>query len=150
MVSKRPFKAGLFLIIGLGLWFQNCYAQTLKEYRWNNRLLVISDPEKNTNLEAQQLQLLAKNPAALEERDLLIVKIENDSIYKVLNRDQNLILDPSGIKSLKRDHAAFSILLIGLDGGIKLRQNTPITREDLFALIDGMPMRRAEIRSKNK
>ena len=37
-------------------------------------------------------------------------------------------------------------LLIGLDGGIKLRQNSILTKEKLFAIIDGMPMRRRELK----
>jgi hypothetical protein len=49
----------------------------------------------------------------------------------------------------------FEIVLIGLDGGIKLRQDSSPEKDNLFfadplaelyALIDGMPMRRAEMR----
>jgi hypothetical protein len=38
------------------------------------------------------------------------------------------------------------IVLIGLDGGVKLRQNEFLGCEDLFAIIDGMPMRRRELK----
>ena len=40
----------------------------------------------------------------------------------------------------------FSIILIGLDGGIKLRQQELLTAKELFRIIDSMPMRKAEMR----
>ncbi|MDP5094209.1 MAG: DUF4174 domain-containing protein, partial [Polaribacter sp.] len=43
----------------------------------------------------------------------------------------------------------FKVMLIGLDGGIKLAQSTVLSKEKLFAIIDGMPMRKREIRNNN-
>ena len=37
-----------------------------------------------------------------------------------------------------------AVLLIGLDGEVKLRQSHVATNEQLFGLVDAMPMRRAE------
>ena len=42
----------------------------------------------------------------------------------------------------------FEVVLIGKDGGIKARTDDPNALEDLLALIDTMPMRRAEMQSK--
>ncbi|MEO0728414.1 MAG: DUF4174 domain-containing protein, partial [Bacteroidota bacterium] len=44
--------------------------------------------------------------------------------------------------------APFQVFLLGLDGGVKLRQQAPVSREDIFDLIDTMPIRRAEMRRK--
>lgn len=44
--------------------------------------------------------------------------------------------------------AAFSVVLIGRDGGEKLRQSTPLAAADLFAVVDAMPMRQAEMRER--
>ena len=44
----------------------------------------------------------------------------------------------------------FEVFLLGLDGGIKLRQQEIVKTEKLFSLIDGMPMRKAEIRRKDQ
>lgn len=41
--------------------------------------------------------------------------------------------------------AAFEVRLIGKDGGEKLRSATPVTMTAVFALIDSMPMRQAEM-----
>ena len=39
----------------------------------------------------------------------------------------------------------FEVLLVGKDGGVKLRQETPLSVDDLFATIDAMPMRQREM-----
>ncbi len=44
------------------------------------------------------------------------------------------------------DAKSFSIILVGKDGGEKLRRTTPLPPDELFALVDAMPMRRAEMR----
>ena len=41
--------------------------------------------------------------------------------------------------------AAFRVRLIGKDGGEKLDSAAPVSAAALFALIDAMPMRRAEM-----
>ncbi|MEO0341702.1 MAG: DUF4174 domain-containing protein, partial [Bacteroidota bacterium] len=52
------------------------------------------------------------------------------------------------IQAYKKQKDSFLFILIGKDGGVKLRSTSVVPLDDLFALIDGMPMRRAEIRRK--
>jgi hypothetical protein len=40
-------------------------------------------------------------------------------------------------------------VLIGLDGGVKARKESDLDWEEVFGLIDAMPMRQSEIRRKN-
>jgi hypothetical protein len=49
-------------------------------------------------------------------------------------------------EGLKTITSIFSAVLIGKDGGVKLRQTKPITSALLFATIDAMPMRQQEMR----
>jgi hypothetical protein len=44
----------------------------------------------------------------------------------------------------------FAVILMGKDGGIKLRRQSQTKLTDIFALIDAMPMRREEMRQKRK
>ncbi|WP_369680359.1 DUF4174 domain-containing protein [Winogradskyella luteola] len=44
------------------------------------------------------------------------------------------------------DHE-FKVVLIGLDGGMKLSQNNILTAENLFSKIDSMPLRNREIKT---
>lgn len=45
----------------------------------------------------------------------------------------------------KTRNNSFEVLLIGLDGGVKLRQAEVLSNEKLFGRIDQMPMRRREL-----
>lgn len=71
-------------------------------------------------------------------------------------REQAAALLPAWRGLLERDFvietrfgpAAFSVVLIGKDGGEKLRRTTPLAPADLFALVDAMPMRQAEMRER--
>lgn len=45
--------------------------------------------------------------------------------------------------------ADFEVVLVGKDGGVKARTSDPDALEDFLALIDTMPMRRAELRSRD-
>jgi hypothetical protein len=44
--------------------------------------------------------------------------------------------------------SGFQVVLVGKDGGVKLRSAEPIAADDFFALIDTMPMRRREMRER--
>ncbi|WP_115461981.1 DUF4174 domain-containing protein [Winogradskyella aurantiaca] len=124
-------------------------AQKLSGYQWHNRLLVISNPLNNLEKETEQLELLGSLDQDFKERKILVLKLTNHN-YTVLNSNVTTnTSDPIGIEGLTLSEKEFSILLIGLDGGIKLRQNQSIKRDELFAIIDGMPIRQSELRQKN-
>lgn len=44
----------------------------------------------------------------------------------------------------------FEALLVGRDGGVKLRSPEPIGPDELFGRIDEMPMRRREMRERGE
>jgi hypothetical protein len=53
----------------------------------------------------------------------------------------------------KRFHVrpdAFAVILVGKDGGEKMRSDKPIPWETLEATIDAMPMRQTEMRTKGR
>lgn len=43
----------------------------------------------------------------------------------------------------------FEVILIGLDGGVKLRQTEALETKKLFDLINSVPMRQAEMRKND-
>ena len=51
-------------------------------------------------------------------------------------------------KQLDLNEDVFSVILIGKDGGVKLRSAEPVSAEAIFGLIDGMPMRQREMRNR--
>jgi hypothetical protein len=88
----------------------------------DQRILLIAAPSLNDDAYRTQAALLLPALAGLDERDF-VVQIQ------------------FGTKS-------FSVVLIGKDGGEKLRRATPLSPEELFAIVDAMPMRRAEMRGQ--
>jgi len=51
---------------------------------------------------------------------------------------------------LMKSKTGFQLVLIGKDGGEKLTSDKPETLQQLYGLIDSMPMRRYEIETRSK
>lgn len=103
------------------------YTQDLNELRWKQRvILLFGDVETNGFLE--QERLLKNAGEAMEERDLVLWRA-TDQTRRELQLDTNFT----------------GIVLIGKDGGIKLKKAFTVPLETLWQLIDGMPMRKAEL-----
>jgi hypothetical protein len=82
-----------------------------------------------------QKKILQADEEGLTERDIIITLITPESDKKRYNK-------------LMKNGKCFRFILIGKDGGEKLSSEKPVTLEQLFALIDGMPMRRYEVKIK--
>lgn len=88
----------------------------------------------------QQKELLGKETAELDDRDMLIIDALEDQLSQP---DKAYLQSELGVSS-----GAFAAVLIGKDGGVKLKQTRPITTKALFAIIDGMYMRKQEMKEK--
>ena len=106
---------------------------------------------ENSNLEIHlqnQIDILKKDLEGLKERKLVIYKMNPKQYAEGIDSDE-WITNPYFYYRAKKNKEDFEIVLIGLDGGTKLRQNKLLTLEKLFTLIDGMPMRKLEHRKNN-
>lgn len=121
-------------------------AQYFSQHRWQDRVILVHTPEVDKERWEGQLGILAADPLGLAERKLVVYQIREGYYRKGLNPKGDWIKMESSASSPSITIQGFEIILIGLDGGIKLRQNEYLSLAELFALIDGMPMRRAEIR----
>ena len=90
----------------------------LAAHQWRHRVLVIDAPELTTEDYRRQMAWLDVAKAGLKERHVEIVT---------------------------QTAKTFRIRLVGKDGGVKLDRGDPVDMPTLFALIDAMPMRRAEM-----
>ncbi len=103
-------------------------------YAASERTLLIFGQDHHPTLVQQQLDLLNKQSAGLKERELVIRIVKNGS---------------SLVKEYKISPTTFMIVLIGKDGTEKHRTSQLLNPSELFAIIDAMPMRRADMRKKN-
>ena len=123
-------------------------SQDLSQYRWQNRLIVLQARAEGENICRQQLQVLEEDVEGLMERKLIVVQLAESENRIHLPEPLPLELKEKDQKRFRASEKPFSFILIGLDGGVKLRSHELVSREYLYALIDGMPMRRAELREK--
>ncbi|RUA34255.1 MAG: hypothetical protein DSY77_06075 [Bacteroidetes bacterium] len=123
---------------------------SLDDFQWKNRLLIIySNDQKSAPFEGQ-LAKISQNKEGYQKRDLKVIILKNQKV-DIWNSNENHHLDFHQIvKKLNIEEIQpFQNLLIGKDGGVKLRSNSPISNEKLFETIDAMPMRRREMRDGN-
>lgn len=104
----------------------------LADYKWKNRVILLFAEDKNNEELKQQIEILKNKPEENADRDLKIFKI-----FK--NSESNLnLFEEYKVKG------NFKFILIGKDGGEKLRSKKLITLEELYKTIDAMPMRKVE------
>ena len=140
----------LTLLIILILYGMTSKAQILQQCQWKNRIIVVYSNETELDLVSKQLDLLMEESNKLSERKLLVIQATKDR-YKTIFPENSEWVSSSLKDELKISRKTeFEVFLLGLDGGIKLRQQEIVQTEKLFSLIDGMPMRKAEIRRKDQ
>lgn len=121
--------------------------QDLEKHKWNSRLVLIHTSELESDNYQRQMSILGKEKEGLIERKLLVYTFWKDK-YRVGFGDTEWKKADKGFRQWTDPDSGFEILLIGLDGGVKLRQDEAIETGALFALIDAMPMRRQELNNK--
>ncbi len=119
-------------------------AQELGNFRWQYRILLLMDPNDSPDCE-EQLNSLRSYTAAMQERDILLFVFDGKALL-----DQNGKKSPIGINEIPSPSFE-GVILIGKDGGVKLKKKFPVNPEFIFERVDAMPMRKAEVRgAKNK
>ena len=137
----------LVLLVAAPLEGKTAPVNSMTNYAWNNRVLVVFADEPSKQLDAQRSEL-AGQERELADRDMVVFAVIGDRQIVPLFGDAPPSDEASKIRQ-KFDvplHAPFAVLLIGKDGGVKWRDQRPARPEELFALIDTMPMRKQEMR----
>lgn len=124
-------------------------AQSIEDHQWENRILILSAKDANNAELLMQLQEFRANETGLKDRKLLIYQLVGEQ-YKIGLADDNDWKEiPNDLWArAQKTKNEFQVILIGLDGGEKYKTSAFLPCEDLFAIIDAMPMRKAEIRNK--
>lgn len=121
----------------------------LSDYRWENRILLLFSGDRASDDLREQINELLADKTGLKDRDMLVFSITPQAeTHELLYGSE---YDASDHLWEKYDitTAGFHVILIGKDGTVKLRDNSPVTSKKLYAIIDAMPMRQAEMRRKN-
>ena len=110
-------------------------APDLEQIRGHNRVvLIFAADEQNARLKTQQ-SAFEDSVKGLQERDMKVFAVTGNA------REVAYLRHKFGIGD-----AAFAVVLIGKDGGSKMKMTRVVQPSELFQLIDSMPMRKAELR----
>ncbi|MCY7349201.1 MAG: DUF4174 domain-containing protein [Cytophagaceae bacterium] len=141
--------AWLVAVAGIPCLFAMTFQQAdpvLKKYQWKSRVLLVFAPVEESPDFLKQRNIDQQAREGYGERDLVVLELFQREGREVggtaLTRPQvDALRKQFGVKT-----DGFTVILLGKDGGEKLRQTRPLLSEELFRLIDSMPMRQGEMR----
>ncbi|QXQ05666.1 DUF4174 domain-containing protein [Sphingosinicellaceae bacterium] len=109
---------------------------TVSQLRWKNRVLLVTAPDAADAAAADQRRIFAAMSESSDDRDLVLVEVLGTAVRGASD----------GAAGLRRAYHLpvdrFTVILIGKDGGEKLRAQAPLSFATLSRTIDAMPMRR--------
>lgn len=121
------------------------FAQNISDYQWTNRLILLVDETLDSSALRSQRKLFLTDKDGLAERDIVLFELTPESIVLSSGKKTKLTaLETYRALSIPKDFKG--VLLVGKDGGVKLRKPFEVASEIIFNLIDGMPMRRSEMK----
>ncbi len=137
------FLAALALFMALPFTLS---AQSLNEFRWQSRVIVLFSPSLDDPLFLQQYALLKDASDALRERKIVVVMVTPQGVHE----NTGIFLKESSSEYFYQRFSAqpyqLELSLVGLDGTEKFRAKNTVTPVSvLLELVDGMPMRQREI-----
>ena len=133
------------LVVNTVLGSATAMAAELSDYRWESRPLLVFAPKQNDPRLAETLSRIDATRCDFTGRDMVlgVVVAEGSSTLDghALDADQSRrLMDQFAIGD-----NAFSVVLIGKDGGEKFRVNGVPDLRTIYAVVDGMPMRSREM-----
>ena len=139
MVSVRLFLLLLFMVsVHEGM------SQNLSEIRWENRVVFILNPPGAKAFDHPQISSFNDYEKEIQDRDILIFVLHQEEVYNLNREAINMEIESIPFSTYT------GLILIGKDGGVKLKDDFVVKPERIFDLIDSMPMRRAEIKRSEK
>ena len=120
-------------------------AAELSDYLWQSRPLLLFAPTDNDPRLVETMRRIAASRCDFSDRDMVLGRIVTDATSTL---DGNMV-DTNQAQRLRSAFGiganSFSVVLIGKDGGEKLRVNDVPDLRAIYAVIDGMPMRGSEM-----
>ncbi len=122
-------------------------AAELVDYRWERRPLLVFAPAHSDPRLAETLSRIEATRCDFASRDMVLGEV-------LATGGSTLDGQPVNVEQSQRlraqftiDAKAFTVVLIGKDGGEKMRVTEVPDLQQIYAVIDGMPMRSNEIRA---
>lgn len=149
MATKRSVRrlalVFVVLVVSTALGSGTAMAAELSDYRWESRPLLVFAPKQSDPRLAETLSRIETTQCDFTGRDMVlgVVVPEGNSTLdgQAVEADEaRRLMDQFAIGD-----NAFSVVLIGKDGGEKLRVDEVPDLRTVYAVVDGMPMRSREM-----
>jgi glycerate kinase len=122
----------------------------LNAYLWRNRLLLVFAPSEDHTRYRDLIRELRDKEEKVIDRDLLVFHV----LERGESRLDNSSIDGKTAARLRKRFSAkldeLTVVLVGKDGGEKLRRGNEVDMAEFFSLIDSMPMRQREMRERRR
>jgi hypothetical protein len=119
------------------LVFQMSTLPDLDRLKWQSRVLVVFAPGEDDARLKRENELVEAQQDGFLERDLKVYRILGDAP------------DAERLRAkLEVEKKPFAVVLVGKDGSVKLRKSEPLHPDELFRVIDRMPMRKREMHNQ--
>lgn len=121
----------------------------LDNFRWQNRVLIVFSSAPDTPSARKLVQATQRQKDAFVDRDMMLIEVYATGFGRI-GVDSLAVEDVLELRErFQVGVADFVVVLIGKDGGTKLRGGDDTTLDEVFAHIDTMPMRRREMRKND-
>lgn len=119
--------------------------QNLERYQWKNRPFLIFAPSEANAAYGLQARRLDAERDGVRDREIVLFEI----VAQAESRAAGEPLDAVTVDAIRKRFGVgedeFAVILVGKDGTEKRRWSIPVEMEEVFALIDSMPMRHEEM-----
>jgi len=120
---------------------------TMDAYLWQNRPVLVFVPGADHPLLSAQRAALAGEAPGLDDREIVVIEVVGDDVT-VDGRPAPGLAAEGLRKRYRVGDGEAAALLVGKDGGVKMRQVRALSTKALYPTIDAMPMRRQEMRER--
>ena len=119
-------------------------AAELSDYLWQRRPLLLFAPSESDPRLLETMRLIEASRCDFVDRDMVLGRIVTEGTSTL----DSHVIDTNQAQQLMSEFEigaeSFSVVLLGKDGGEKLRTADVPDVQAIYAVIDGMPMRARE------
>ena len=143
---RRRVLAGLLMLAAFSAGVQGSIdaSRLMSQLSWEKRVLLVFAAHRQDADYRQQSHLLATINDGLVERDMTVIRVFADGRVVVDGQSYQQSA-ASFYRRFSVPAGDFRVILVGKDGSVKLDRSDVVSDEELFILIDSMPMRRNEM-----
>lgn len=122
----------------------------LGNYLWKKRPLLLFAPSPNSPMYRSVPDSLSAHQDQIQERHMVIIEVFQNGLVRIDGKSDSRRTAESFRQQFSAKEGELTAILVGKDGGLKLRQNGNLDLGKIFSIIDTMPMRQQEMRKSVK